>query len=262
MSLKDTIRNAIYRFFYALTGPGRGVRVILLYHSVSRERVRHSYSLPLSAFKQQMEFLQSHFKIVCLCDLAKAMESEPPDANIACVTFDDGCLDNYDVALPILQCFGIKATFFIVTGLVGKSLQTFAGIVPLMDRKHICELQALGHEIGAHTVNHVKLTQVPIEIAQAEIKDSKHFLEDLLGNEVVSFAYPKGAYNHILKQEVAKLGFRWAVTIQEGLVHREPDWLALPRVWINSRLSLPAFAAKISPAVEWYERIRRRGLKS
>lgn len=163
------------------------------------------------------------------------------------------------MALPVLERFGIKATFFITTGLAGKSLQTFAGVVPLMDTEHIRELKALGHEVGAHTVNHVKLTQVPIEIARAEMEGSKRYLEDLLGSEVVSFAFPKGDYNETVKREAMKLGFRWAVTIREGLVPWQPDWLALPRVWINNRLSLSAFAAKVSPAVEWYERMRWRG---
>lgn len=233
--------------------------MILLYHSVSREEAGNVYSLPLAAFEQQMEFLRSHFKTVRLCDLAKAMETQPPDVNLACVTFDDGCLDNYEVALPVLERFGIKATFFIVTGFVGRCLQTFSGRVPLMGREHIRELKSLGHEVGAHTVNHIKLSRIPIEKAREEMESSKRFLEDLLGSEVVSFAYPKGDYNTAVKREVAELGFRWAVTIREGLVPAQPDWLALPRVWISPRLSFSAFMAKVSPAVEWYERTRRRG---
>jgi len=259
MSFQDWVRNAFLQLLYRVSGPGAGVRVIVLYHSVSLEGVgRGVFTLPLTDFERQMGFLQQRFKIVRLCDLAKAMETELPERNLACVTFDDGCLDNYEVALPVLERLGIKGTFFIVTGLVGKTLRTIAGEVPTMDKEHIREMAALGHEVGAHTVGHVKLTQVPIETARAEMQSSKQFLEDLLGSQVVSFAYPKGAYNDAVKQEAAQLGFRYAVTIREGLVPRQPDWLALPRVWISPRLILPAFAAKVSPAVNWYEWIRRR----
>jgi peptidoglycan/xylan/chitin deacetylase (PgdA/CDA1 family) len=260
MSVWDWARNVLLQLLYRVSGPGAGVRVILLYHSVSLEggAGREVYTLPLADFERQMEFLQSRFQVVRLCDLAKAMEAQPPDTNLACVTFDDGCVTNYEVALPVLERLGIKATFFVVTGLVGKALRTFAGEVPSMDKEHIRELAALGHEVGAHTVSHVKLTQVPIETARAEVQGSKKFLEDLLGSQVVSFAYPKGAYNDAVKQEAARLGFRYAVTIREGLVSWQPDWLALPRVWISPRLSLSAFAAKVSSAVEWYEWIRGR----
>jgi peptidoglycan/xylan/chitin deacetylase (PgdA/CDA1 family) len=261
MSLRDQARNALLQLLlYRVSGPGAGVRVILLYHSVSLEGAgRGVYTLPLAAFERQMELLQQRFKIVRLCDLAKAMEAEPPDTNLACVTFDDGCLDNYEVALPVLERLGIKATFFVVTGLVGKALRTSAGEVPSMSKENIRELAALGHEVGSHTVSHVKLTQVPIETARAEMQGSKQFLEDLLGSQVVSFAYPKGAYNDAVKEEAARLGFRYAVTIREGLVPRQPDWLALQRVWVSPHLSLSAFPAKVSPAVEWYEWIRGRG---
>ena len=83
------------------------------------------------------------------------------------------------------------------------------------------------------------------------------YLEDLIGKEVISFAYPKGAWNETLKEEVRQQGFRYAVTIQEGLVSDHSDWLALPRIWISPSLSLGSFAAKLSPAVEWYEKLRR-----
>jgi peptidoglycan/xylan/chitin deacetylase (PgdA/CDA1 family) len=256
--MMDKIRNTVFRLLYTLTGSAQGIRVILLYHSVSREGVGQSYSLSADMLEEQMQLLKRRFNIVRLCELAETMAAVSPKDNLACVTFDDGCLDNYEVALPILECYGIKATFFIVTGLMGRSLRTSCGEVKLMHREHVRELAALGHEVGAHTVSHIRLTSVPLEAARMEIAGSKAVLEDLSGCEVVSFAYPKGEYDERVKAEVSASGFRYAVTVREGLVRQEPDWLALPRVWVSSRLSLHAFAAKVSPAVEWYGWMRGR----
>lgn len=253
MSVRDLARNTIYRLLYGFTGPGQGTRVILLYHSVGSDA---PHSIPVSAFKQQMEFLAECFKVVRLCDLPEVMALESSNANIACITFDDGCRDNYDCALPVLEHFGIRVTFFIATGFLDKAFPTFAGEYPMMTCAQVRELATLGHEIGAHTTSHPKLTKVPLEIARAEVEDSKRFLEDLLRNEVVSFAYPKGNYNEAVRVLVESLGFRAAVTIRERLVSASPDWLALPRVWISNTLGMGAFKAKTSPAVDWYARLR------
>ncbi len=245
----------MYRFLYTLAGPGRCIRVILLYHSIGEDA---PHSIPLPMFEQQIESLVRRFQVVRLRDLPAALASAPPHTNIACVTFDDGYRDNYVSALPVLERFGIKATFFIATGFLSRSFPTFAGECPMMAPGQVRELATLGHEVGAHTINHPKLTKVPMEIARAEVEGSKRFLENLLGSEVVSFAYPKGDHNEGVKAMVGALGFQVAVTVREAFVDGTPDWLAVPRVWVSNTLSLKAFEAKLSPAVHWYARLRRR----
>ena len=218
------VRNGAYRVLHTLTGPGRGIRVILLYHSVGTDE---PVSIHPAAFTEQMQILSRRFRTVRLCDLKGALTSTPTDVNLACVTFDDGIRDNYECALPILEAFGIKGTFFVVSGLLGKSPPSRFGHRPRMTASQVLECSALGHEIGAHTVNHVKLTDVPLEIAQREIEGSKRFLEDLLGTAVESFAYPRGAHTDATKNLVASLGFKFAAATREGIVEREPDWFAL-----------------------------------
>lgn len=244
----------MYRLMYSVTGAGRGVRVILLYHSIGDSTPQ---SVPPSLFQRQMEILVKQFQIVCLRDLPSVIISAPADRNIACLTFDDGYRDNYELAFPVLERLGIKATFFITTGFLAKSFPTFAGEVPMMNGGHVRELASAGHEVGAHTVSHKKLTQLAPEDARKELEDSKRFLEDLLSHRVVSFAYPKGDHNEAVKNLVRSVGLKLAVTIQEGLVGSSPDWLALPRAWINSRLGVVPFRAKLSPTLDQFQSIRK-----
>jgi peptidoglycan/xylan/chitin deacetylase (PgdA/CDA1 family) len=248
------IKDGVYRVLHTLTGPGSGVRVILLYHSVGTDEL---HSIPPSIFAEQMSILSRRFHTVRLCDLKDALTSMPIDANLACVTFDDGLRDNYEYALRILEDCGIKGTFFVVSGLLGQSPSSPVGRRPRMTPAQVLECSSMGHEIGAHTVNHLKLTDVPLETARQEINDSKRSLEDLLGAAVESFAYPRGAYTDATRHLVASLGFKFAATTREGLVEQAPDWLALPRVPITDDLDRAAFTARVSVATGVFDRLRR-----
>ncbi|HEX3081998.1 MAG TPA: glycosyltransferase, partial [Candidatus Saccharimonadia bacterium] len=67
-------------------------------------------------------------------------------------------------------------------------------------------------EIGAHTVTHPRLTQVPLAEAEAEIRESKHQLERMVGKPITTFCYPGGAYNadHVRITQAA--GYSYART--------------------------------------------------
>ena len=254
LTMPDWARNAAYRVLHSLSGPGDSVSVILLYHSLG---TGISSSLPLDRFEEQLELLAERFRVVRLDELRTARASSP-DANLAVITFDDGFLDNFEIALPALERYRVPATFFVATGYLGGRFRTSVGELPMMDAAQVKELSERGHEIGAHTMTHPKLTRMDPAAVRDEMRGSRDFLESALGKRVVSFAYPKGDYNTAVRNAAEEEGFQIAVTIEERLVDRDPDWLALPRVWISNRLSAGAFRAKLSPAVGWYQDLSRR----
>src|SRR6267378_677809 len=69
---------------------------------------------------QQIAYLKSHFHVVELQE-AQELISRPERLRHPHVllTFDDGYLDNYEVAFPILRSNGIQGTFFLPTGFIG-----------------------------------------------------------------------------------------------------------------------------------------------
>jgi peptidoglycan/xylan/chitin deacetylase (PgdA/CDA1 family) len=255
MTMPDWARNGAYRFLRALSGPGEAVRVVLLYHSIGEGTQQ---SLPLDAFERQLDLLASRFRIVRLDELRDSLRSATPNDNLVAITFDDGFLDNFETALPALERYRLPATFFVATGYLGGRFETSDGALPMMSAEQVKELAVRGYEIGAHTVTHPKLTRVSAETVREEMRASKAFLEDLLEKPVLSFAYPKGDYNVDVRDAAARVGFEIAVTIEEGLIPNEPDWLALPRVWVSNRLSPAAFLAKMSPAARWYAELHQR----
>lgn len=227
-------------------------RVILLYHSVGS-----SWGIPVSHFEAQIAYLQSRFRLLRLGDMCdSAWGDERP---IACITFDDGYLDNYELALPVLDHFGVMATFFIPSAFPGRWFLGNYGYSKVMTFGQVRDLSVRGHEIGSHTATHPRLTKIPLDKAREEITTSKRVLEDQLGRSVVSFSYPKGDFNDAVKRIVREAGFRCAVITKEALVGDAPDWFALPRVNIDPSVGTLQFRAKLSPGIELFERLRGRG---
>lgn len=73
-------------------------------------------------FERQIRWLQRHFRILTLEEVEEAVAGRRPIRDCgALITFDDGYIDNYAVAFPILKSLGVQGTFFLPTSYVGSS---------------------------------------------------------------------------------------------------------------------------------------------
>jgi peptidoglycan/xylan/chitin deacetylase (PgdA/CDA1 family) len=126
---------------------------------------------------------------------------EPGKSVWVTTSWDDGRREDLKLA-ELLAARGLPATFYVPSGSLGKNAA--------MSVKEIRELSNAGFEIGAHTVTHPILTQVSRSAARQEVEECKHHLEDVLGREVSSFAYPKGRYNAEVVALVGEAGYRCA----------------------------------------------------
>jgi peptidoglycan/xylan/chitin deacetylase (PgdA/CDA1 family) len=88
-------------------------------------------------------------------------------------------------------------------------------------------------EIGAHTVTHPVLTELPTAAQRVEIRGSKAYLEELLGQPVTSFSYPNGASSDETLTIVRDAGFSSACASSHGVVWRGTGPFQLPRFWIQ-----------------------------
>lgn len=228
----------------------RPICTILLYHSIGG---RDGVSTP--SFERQIAFLSEHFRLVTLRDLPGSFDDS---VSLACLTFDDGHLDNYENALPVVERFGARGTFFLISSALEGGFRSGRVNGSYLSREQALELVSRGHEVGAHTMTHPELTSIPPEQARREISGGKRALEDALCSPVTSFAYPSGKYNSMVRSMVEEANFLAAVTVKEAHVDPNPDWLALPRVWVNSTMSMTQFRAKLSPGLELYEKLRSR----
>jgi len=69
-------------------------------------------------FEHHIICVKKHFNVVGISDLCAFADGRPLPRNPVAITFDDGYLDNYEIALPILAKRDCKAIFFVATSLV------------------------------------------------------------------------------------------------------------------------------------------------
>jgi peptidoglycan/xylan/chitin deacetylase (PgdA/CDA1 family) len=158
-------------------------RAILTYHSIG-ESSSPIAILP-AEFQRQIEALvRSDIRIVPLAELSTSAQPA------VTLTFDDGYLDFYEQAWPILQDHKLPASVFLITSTLDGGSHEGR---PCLNWSHVEELRRAGITFGAHTATHPNLAQVTQQRGEQEILDSKLAIEDRLGEAVTEFCYPYGA---------------------------------------------------------------------
>lgn len=94
---------------------------ILMYHRVATvERDPWGLCVSPEAFAAQLEHLRNHYQVLPLPALLAALQSDTLPPRAVAITFDDGYADNHWTARPLLEVYGLPATFFIATGYIGQ----------------------------------------------------------------------------------------------------------------------------------------------
>lgn len=227
---------------------------ILMYHKVNPDPGTGGLGLrvPPDKFEWQMKYLRKNgYETVSLEDVMDHFEKGKhlPDKPIV-ITFDDGYKDNYRFAYPIMKKYGYTGTIFVVSKAIGntnffdveKKLQPENKI---MDWHEIRELAEAGFTIGAHTVDHPHLAEVPPEVARHQIEESKRALEHGLKKPVEFFAYPYGSYNDTVADLVKQAGYRAAVTTELGLAKADSNPFKLRRIRVTGHYSNEKFIEEL-----------------
>lgn len=116
---------------------------------------------------------------------------------VVSLTFDDG-LASHARAADLLESRGLRGTFYVPSGLLGKPGR--------LDWGDLVRLAERGHEIGGHTESHAALTEIPLEQARQEIARDRDALTSR-GLDPSSFAYPYGKFTDEIADLVRALGY-------------------------------------------------------
>ena len=162
-------------------------KIYLLYHELRPARSNYSYVLETAEFEKHIDLFSRMCETGCL--------GPRPE-----VTFDDGHLSNFELALPILQSRGVVAHFFITVGWTGNK----AGY---MGWQELRALHQSGQLIGAHGWTHTLLTHCSEKQLQMELGGARMTLEDKLGTSITTMSLPGGRYNRRVIAACQKAGY-------------------------------------------------------
>jgi len=139
------------------------------------------------------------------------------------LTFDDGYEDFYRDVFPLLKKYQMRATVYVIYDYIGRR--------GFLSRDELAELSH-SHlvEIGSHTLDHIYLKTMAKDMAMTQIIDSKRMLEELLGTEVKSFAYPYGAFSQESLDMVREASYSAAVSVIPGVFQSENNLFYLSRI--------------------------------
>jgi peptidoglycan/xylan/chitin deacetylase (PgdA/CDA1 family) len=196
-----------------------------------------------------MEKLRQHFEPVSTSELI--CRTREGGSGLCAVTFDDGYRDCYEHAFPILQEMGIPFTLFVTTGFIECGTWTFsrrfAGL-PALSWDQILTIQAGGAEIGCHSHQHQRFSNLAANSLRSDLTQSKAILEDRTGRPVRMLAYPYGQpddYDARSIQLIKELGFQMAFTTLHTTFRSWPDLLQFPRISINGEDDMRDFQQQL-----------------
>jgi len=196
---------------------------ILMYHSIgnhdNNEVGAELYGVSVEKFREQMEYISKSISL-----LAHKLISS------YIITFDDGLMDNYTNAYPLLKEFGLKGYFFILVGKVGT-----AGY---MNWEQIKQLKDTGMIIGSHGMTHRILTELNDAELDYELNESKKILEQKLGASVEYLSIPRGFANKKVIAKVKQAGYKAVFTSES----KDNDDYCFGRIAVKSSWSIKYFA--------------------
>ncbi|MCK0509202.1 polysaccharide deacetylase family protein [Aromatoleum anaerobium] len=231
--------------------------VMLMYHSVTDGGGTPEWPWAVSRrrFRGQLDYLANEgWATPTMSELLAAPTSWPQ--RTAAITFDDGYANNL-AACAELEKRGMCATWFIVSGSIGQAPSWPATGRPegrLLNAVELREMRSAGMEIGSHTVNHVRLTELDEDRQRFELECSRRQIEDVLGGTVRSFAYPYGAWDDACVTEVREAGYQSACTTRTGWALRDGNPFLLRRLTVFNTDTVGSLIRKLcfgSNDVSW-----------
>lgn len=197
---------------------------ILLYHRVVPKIPNGDLAgicISAAAFESQIRWLAARRYVGVPLDAVerelRAERGAPralPPRSVA-ITFDDGYLDNYLYAWPILKRFGFNATIFMVTDAIGgdNGFDTACGgeRTKMLSTAEIREMHRQHIDFGSHSCTHPNtLVALSDDRLKLELERSRGVLEDTLGAPVRYFAYPHSKHDARVEEAVERAGYSLA----------------------------------------------------
>lgn len=204
---------------------------VIMYHDIKTE-AHDKFDVLLDDFCAQLDWLKENgYQTLSMEEFVLFIKKAKPfPEKSVLLTFDDGYSGVSNYAVEELKKREMKATFFIITEMLGVFSTRYAHV---MDRqlKHIAKNNLFS--IGSHSLTHPHLLELDEDDLEDEIEDSKEILEKLTGRKILAFAYPYAEYNAKIIDEVIDAGYEAAFAVQDGELYGYPARYTIPRIYMG-----------------------------
>jgi len=217
---------------------------ILCYHQFSAGKASHQLELSAADFEAQLQYLKrNRYRILSFAEVEEIMlKGQPIPERAVVITIDDGYRSVYNVAWPLLQKHGVKATLFNYTD--------FIGAPAAMTWEQTREMAASGLiEIESHAKSHSSLSRQPTDNSQSgyierlrkEIRGSNRAFKRHLGSAPRYLSYPYGNSSSEASNVAREEGIVLAATVTRGRNSTFADPYLLHRTMIYNNHDLTDF---------------------
>lgn len=208
----------------------KGGLPVLMYHAIDDKvfGIKEMF-VGVSNFEEQMKYLSDEgFTALEFSEINNNEEYSKP----IIITFDDGYMDNYTNAYPILKKYKLKATIFMPANFIDSP--QYLTSAQMKEMSDIISFQS-------HSVTHPKLTKISKDDLNKECKESKEKIAKITGKPLIAFSYPFGIYNKEVAKTVSKY-YPYAVTTNFGYYKKGDDNSAIKRIGVSYLYKLKDFA--------------------
>jgi peptidoglycan/xylan/chitin deacetylase (PgdA/CDA1 family) len=221
-----------------------------MYHHIDdpgagADSLRRGLSVTPKYFADQLHHLrQQGYESITLHDLALHLtvgKALPPKPIV--LTFDDGYVDAYTHAFPLLQRFGFVGTFFLVSKPIEDQNPDF------LSWEQVQEMNAAGMAFEPHSYDHPDMRDRGFDFLVFQILAPKEAIEARTGKTCRFFAYPSGRYDQFVIDVLRSAYFWGGVLTEQGATHTTSDLFTLQRIRVQGDDDLDTFIRKLN--LDW-----------
>jgi peptidoglycan/xylan/chitin deacetylase (PgdA/CDA1 family) len=197
------------------------------------------YDCPLDTFEKQLRWLKKHdYQSILPQQLVDAMHGKatlPPHPVM--LTFDDNNAEQYLDAAPLLEKYGYRGAFFIMTVTIGKRYY--------MKADQLQDLEKRGHTLGGHTWDHRNIALLTMPEFERQLDLSEADFVEAVGHKPTFMSYPFGPYTPDDVTELQSRGYHGGFRLRDADDPPVDPAFMIPRQIIPGAWTMDEFAASV-----------------
>jgi len=223
---------------------------ILTFHHIGP--FQDKLTIPPSLFEKTLKHIQNNYNIISYNDFCNFIfyNLDLPEKSIL-ITLDDGYLDNFIYAFPILKKLHIPAVLFVITGMVEQASVIRTSMPPFKSHKDLenqpdksyfinsSEINLMEKSgiinVESHSVSHLTCQNQPYEKIVKELNGSYQFIKKMtMKKKHYGFCWPKGRYDEVALRAIKESPYDFSFSTKQGTFCYGDDLFTIPRIDCSS----------------------------